>query len=62
MAGVQAGDRVALILPNCPQHIAAFYAILRLGAVVVERITSVHGRGVAPHVWGSRREGRDRVG
>ena len=36
MAGVQAGDRVALILPNCPQHIAAFYAILRLGAIVVE--------------------------
>ena len=36
LAGVQAGDRVALILPNCPQHIIAFYAILRLGAIVVE--------------------------
>ena len=24
------------MLPNCPQHIVAFYAILRLGAVVVE--------------------------
>ncbi len=34
--GVQAGDRVALILPNCPQHVVAFYAILRLGAIVVE--------------------------
>ncbi|MBO9578845.1 MAG: AMP-binding protein [Microbacteriaceae bacterium] len=34
--GVRAGDPVALILPNCPQHIAAFYAILRLGAIVVE--------------------------
>ena len=34
--GVKAGDRVALILPNCPQHVIAFYAILRLGAVVVE--------------------------
>ncbi|MGO4690055.1 long-chain-fatty-acid--CoA ligase [Glaciibacter sp. 2TAF33] len=34
--GVQAGDRVALILPNCPQHVVAFYAALRLGAVVVE--------------------------
>ncbi|MFS0867319.1 long-chain-fatty-acid--CoA ligase [Microbacterium sp. 179-B 1A2 NHS] len=34
--GVRAGDRVALVLPNCPQHIAAFYAVLRLGAVVVE--------------------------
>ncbi|MEY9776920.1 long-chain-fatty-acid--CoA ligase [Arthrobacter sp. MW3 TE3886] len=34
--GVQAGDRVALVLPNCPQHIVAFHAALRLGAVVVE--------------------------
>ncbi|MDR0416049.1 MAG: AMP-binding protein, partial [Propionibacteriaceae bacterium] len=34
--GVRAGDRVALVLPNCPQHIIAFYAVLRLGAVVVE--------------------------
>jgi long-chain acyl-CoA synthetase len=35
-AGVRAGDRVALVLPNCPQHVVAFYAALRLGAVVVE--------------------------
>ncbi|MFC3298370.1 long-chain fatty acid--CoA ligase [Arthrobacter agilis] len=34
--GVTAGDRVALVLPNCPQHIIAFYAVLRLGAIVVE--------------------------
>ncbi|QAY74932.1 long-chain fatty acid--CoA ligase [Agromyces protaetiae] len=34
--GVQKGDPVALVLPNCPQHIAAFYAVLRLGAIVVE--------------------------
>ena len=34
--GVRAGDRVALILPNCPQHVVAFYAALRLGAIVVE--------------------------
>ena len=34
--GVSAGDAVAIVLPNCPQHIVAFYAILRLGAVVVE--------------------------
>ncbi|RKR30411.1 long-chain-fatty-acid--CoA ligase [Arthrobacter oryzae] len=34
--GVRAGDRVALVLPNCPQHIIAFHAVLRLGAVVVE--------------------------
>jgi len=34
--GVRANDRVALILPNCPQHVVAFYAVLRLGAIVVE--------------------------
>ncbi|MBN9170978.1 MAG: AMP-binding protein [Microbacterium sp.] len=34
--GVQAGDPVAIVLPNCPQHIVAFYAVLRVGAVVVE--------------------------
>jgi long-chain acyl-CoA synthetase len=34
--GVSAGDRVAIVLPNCPQHVVAFYAVLRLGAIVVE--------------------------
>ncbi|WP_022887154.1 long-chain-fatty-acid--CoA ligase [Glaciibacter superstes] len=34
--GVNAGDRVAIVLPNCPQHVVAFYAILRLGAIAVE--------------------------
>ena len=34
--GIRAGDPVAIVLPNCPQHIIAFYAVLRLGAVVVE--------------------------
>jgi long-chain acyl-CoA synthetase len=34
--GVGPGDPVAIVLPNCPQHIVAFYAILRLGAIAVE--------------------------
>ncbi|KAA9149953.1 long-chain fatty acid--CoA ligase [Microbacterium lushaniae] len=34
--GVRKGDRVALVLPNCPQHVVAFFAALRLGAIVVE--------------------------
>jgi long-chain acyl-CoA synthetase len=33
--GVGPGDRVGLILPNCPQFVIAFYATLRLGAIVV---------------------------
>ncbi|GEP47417.1 AMP-binding protein [Microbacterium saccharophilum] len=34
--GVRPGDRVALVMPNAPQHLIAFYAVLRLGAIVVE--------------------------
>ncbi|MDX6266045.1 MAG: long-chain acyl-CoA synthetase, partial [Frankiales bacterium] len=34
--GVQKGDRVALVLPNCPQNVIAFFAAMRLGAVIVE--------------------------
>ena len=33
--GVRPGDRVAIVAPNSPQYIAAFYAILKLGAQVV---------------------------
>ncbi|MCC3282818.1 long-chain-fatty-acid--CoA ligase [Arthrobacter caoxuetaonis] len=33
--GVRHGHRVAIILPNCPQYLVAFYAVLRLGGVVV---------------------------
>jgi fatty-acyl-CoA synthase len=33
--GVEKGDRVILYLQNSPQFIVAFYAVLRLGAVVV---------------------------
>jgi long-chain acyl-CoA synthetase len=33
--GVQRGDRVGLVLPNCPQYVIGYYAALRLGAVVV---------------------------
>ncbi len=34
--GVGKGDRVAIILPNCPQNVVALFATLRLGAVVVQ--------------------------
>ena len=34
--GIRPGDKVAIVLPNCPQHVAAFYAVQLLGATVVE--------------------------
>lgn len=34
--GVKPGDRVAIALPNCTTHVVAFYAVLRLGAIVAE--------------------------
>lgn len=33
--GLRKGDRVALLLPNSPQFVIAFFAALRLGALVV---------------------------
>lgn len=33
--GVKKGDRVALLLPNCPQYVIAFYGVLKAGAIVV---------------------------
>lgn len=34
--GVKKGDRVALVMPNCPQHVVAFAAAVHIGAIVVE--------------------------
>jgi long-chain acyl-CoA synthetase len=33
--GVQVGDRVAIVLPNCPQFVVALFAAARIGAVAV---------------------------
>jgi len=34
--GIRDGDRVALVLPNTPHFIIAFFAVLRAGGVVVQ--------------------------
>jgi len=34
--GVQKGNRVAVMLPNCPQYVVAFFATVRLGATVTQ--------------------------
>jgi long-chain acyl-CoA synthetase len=33
--GVKKGDRVALLMPNCPQFVISYYAILKAGGIVV---------------------------
>ncbi len=33
--GVRKGDRVALLLPNCPQQVIAFFAVLSRGGIIV---------------------------
>ena len=35
-SGVSKGDRVALMLPNCPQYVISFFATVRLGAIVTQ--------------------------
>lgn len=32
--GIQKGARVAIMLPNCPQIVIAYYAVMRIGAIV----------------------------
>src|SRR5699024_5129291 len=34
--GVEKGDRVSVMLPNCPQAVIAYYGILMAGGVVVQ--------------------------
>ena len=34
--GIRKGDRVALMLPNTPHYVISYYAVLKLGAIVVQ--------------------------
>ena len=44
--GIAKGDRVGIMLPNCPQYIIAAFGILRIGAVVVNINPSYTAREV----------------
>jgi long-chain acyl-CoA synthetase len=44
--GIGKGDRVGIMLPNCPQYIVAAFAILKLGAIVVNINPSYTAREV----------------
>src|SRR5215207_3057810 len=35
-AGVQKGDRVGLMLPNCPEYVVAFFGTMRIGATATQ--------------------------
>lgn len=51
--GVTRGDRVLLFMQNCPQYVIAFYAAMRLDAVVVPANPMYHGPEVAHYVGDS---------
>ena len=48
--GVAKGDRVALMMPNCPQFVIAFFGALRAGAIVTATSVMYTAREVA-HQW-----------
>lgn len=49
--GVSKGDRVAIMMPNCPQAIIAYYATLSLGAVTV-MTNPLYVERELEHQWG----------
>src|SRR5207249_4264744 len=58
--GVKSGDRVGLILPNCPQYVIAYYATVRLGAVIVGNNPLYTQGELDPAGGGGRRKGGSR--
>lgn len=52
--GIKQGDRVAFIMPNCPQYILSYYAVLRVGASVVQINPRLAGREILDLLADSR--------
>jgi long-chain acyl-CoA synthetase len=50
--GVAKGDRVAIMLPNCPQTFISYYAVLSLGAVAV-LTNPLYVERELEHQWGT---------
>jgi long-chain acyl-CoA synthetase len=42
-AGVKKGDRIAFIMVNSPTHVIAFFAVMKLGAIVVNISVGIQG-------------------
>src|SRR5688572_4311573 len=45
--GVQKGDRVALFMPMCPELVVAFFAVIRLGGIVLPLFSGYGADAVA---------------
>jgi crotonobetaine/carnitine-CoA ligase len=45
--GVKPGDKVAIMLPNCPEFLYAWFGLNRIGAVEVPINTALKGNGLA---------------
>jgi len=54
--GIRKGDRVAILLPNCPQTVIAFYSIFRLGAIAVPANPMYQEREIAYQIENSGAE------
>jgi long-chain acyl-CoA synthetase len=48
--GLKPGDRVALMMPNCPQFVIAYFGALRAGAIVTAT-SSMYTPREAAHQW-----------
>src|SRR5438093_10624935 len=48
--GLRQGDRVALMMPNCPQFVIAWFGALRAGAIVTAT-SSMYTHREAAHQW-----------
>ncbi|HEY0894616.1 MAG TPA: AMP-binding protein, partial [Cellvibrio sp.] len=48
--GLQKGDRVALMLPNCPFYVAFYYGILKAGGIVVNLNPLYAEREIKHHI------------
>ena len=48
--GVSKGDRVGIALPNSPQHVITFFAVLRIGGVVVALDAGLDERALADRI------------
>lgn len=48
--GVRPGDRVALMIPNCPQFVIAYFGALRAGAIVTAT-SPIYTAREAAHQW-----------